>query len=127
MDLNLPPAQRPFSEGDNPSLHLGFQCILPRLAASSDFNKKLRRANEEVEAKLGVLDYRLVYVPTVHDYPLSSRIVVVAFYINIDKKLNDDQETRKKFKGVLKALRNAFGEGVEGPKWYWDGTVHGPG
>ena len=80
-----------------------------------------------MDAKLGVLDYRLVYVSTVHDYPLSSGIVVVAFYFNIDKKLKDDRGTRKKFREVRKALRNAFGEGVEGPKWYWDETVHGPG
>ncbi|KAM5536498.1 hypothetical protein V8D89_009775 [Ganoderma adspersum] len=136
-DQDLPPALRPFSHGEHPGLHFGFQCPFSRTDFDSTTGEsfvdgvaaRIRQVNHQVEVHDSDLgwDWRLKQVLTVTDRRLYMDIVVVAFYRKVDEKLKDDPDTKGRMQRVREVLCSLFGDGVKGPEWYWDAMKHGPG
>ncbi|PIL24533.1 hypothetical protein GSI_14289 [Ganoderma sinense ZZ0214-1] len=109
----------PESHGLPKLLHFGFRCPTPRGPLSIGIiGDKFHAVNNTVGSPKTSQVFSIVI-----DRPVATFVEVV--YSNDAEK--DPVHTPGRMERIHQELRNAFGDRVEGPMWYWDLARHGPG
>ncbi|PIL28162.1 hypothetical protein GSI_09699 [Ganoderma sinense ZZ0214-1] len=127
-DEDLPPALRyaymQESTDDRPRrvrlLHFGFQCPVPDNPSYMEIMWNGVNAVNEAVGRPRTLEIVTALVAR------RNTSFVVAAYSN-DAPKDPAFNTPGRIERIGRELRKTFGDGVQGPMWYWDAPEHGPG